>query len=359
MTPEQEQALLAATALGLDDRLREGLALLIQLILEKGMTPRDATDKVLKTFAGEFYSILADGFSAIMEKSISTQVVKDYPVSGVKLSQRLYSESRRTSAVVSDLVKRHAKGFQQSRDLAMQIYEGYGFKPEEAINLNKRNPKLPKYLREVLLTDPTIANEYQRLVAQIQAGKLKTPALRAAYMEALKELEKGAGEAALKKKMDVAFHERMRYFSNRIAQTELRRASMDMNAREIMEDDDIHWVRFRLSAAHPATDICDLYAKQDKYGKGQGVYPKALAPRPPIHPHCHCGIFSIITMDKDTITENHDSERAFLQDMDIADAARVVGSRAKLQRVLDGDDLTGILNAGKDPMYHVKTVGGG
>ena len=50
---------------------------------------------------------------------------------------------------------------------------------------------------------------------------------------------------------------------------------------------------------------------------------------------------------------------AYLQGLDDDEAARVVGSREKLQRVLAGEKLDTILNEHRDPAYHVARVGDG
>jgi len=41
----------------------------------------------------------------------------------------------------------------------------------------------------------------------------------------------------------------------------------------------------------------------------------------------------------------------------VEDAARIVGSRERLQRVLDGTSLDDVLNAGKDRAYHLRRLG--
>lgn len=69
------------------------------------------------------------------------------------------------------------------------------------------SPKWPKYRRQAVTTDPKAFPKYLN-TARSMASSLKTPALK------------------------VAFQERMRYFSNRIAQTVLHRQWMDDQARE-------------------------------------------------------------------------------------------------------------------------------
>ncbi len=134
-----------------------------------------------------------------------------------------------------------------------------------------------------------------------------------AYLEAIDAMEKGRGAKVLEKKLGVAYQERMRYFANRIAQTELHRAWMDKQAAEIMADEGIEVVQFQMSGTHPRTDICDLYASQDAYGLGPGLYPKEHAPLPPLHPHCRCGLISKRLISAKGAKENPDAGRQYLR----------------------------------------------
>ncbi|MCK7493257.1 MAG: hypothetical protein MZW92_18825 [Comamonadaceae bacterium] len=69
--------------------------------------------------------------------------------------------------------------------------------------------------------------------------------------------------------------ERNRYFANRIAQTEIARAHADRVADEFLADPTIEVVEVRMSPSHPVTDICDLFARQDRFGLGPGLYSEA------------------------------------------------------------------------------------
>jgi hypothetical protein len=358
MTPEQEQALLDATALGLDNDLRDGYRKLLALI-DDGMAPRDAIQAVLADFKGQYAELLAEGFTAILERSVGTASVLAMKVSGLTLSQRLYAESRNVSATVAGLVDRHAKGFQDARKLTLDIYEGYGFKPDEVLKLSPRNAKLPKYLRSELLTDPGLAGDLARHFTRVQMTNLKTPALKAAYLEALDAMEKGVGQEALARKLNVAYQERMRYFANRIAQTELHRAYADRQAVELMEDDSVEYVQWRMSAKHPKVDICDMLAKVDKYGLGPGIYPKAKAPKGPAHPFCRCVLRPIRALNGAKANLDPAAEREWLKQQDAHSAAQVMGSKARRDAVLKkGEDALSVWNGThKDSMYHVRTVG--
>jgi hypothetical protein len=165
----------------------------------------------------------------------------------------------------------------------------------------------------------------------------------------------------LTKRLDVAFQERMRYFANRIAQTELARAHVDQRAAEIMADDQISVVRWSMSGTHPQTDICDLFAKQDKFGLGPGCYPKGKAPKPPAHPFCRCMLQPVITKDAADARENPASEREFLRKMmkqdGISEAAKVMGGRAKLAAALINAPIDEVINIHKPKPYRLGRAG--
>ena len=356
MTPSQERALLDATAAGLDDDLRAAYRQLLELI-EGGMAPRDAVQAVIETFEGEYADLLADGFSSILERSIGTESVLALKVSDVTLSARLYDEAGDVAAVVQTIVERHAQGWQDARALTLELYEGYGFRPDEPIKWGSRNPRLPQYLRTELLTDPGLAGDLRRHFTRVHAQKLKTPALRAAYLEYLEALEEGEGAKALARKIDVAFHERMRYHAARIAQTELHRAYAERQAVELMDDRDVEFVQWRMSATHPRVDICDYFAKVDRYGLGPGVYPKALAPIAPAHPFCRCTLAPRLDIAPGTrYLENPQAGRAWLTQQGLTAGAQVMGSKDRLKQALSGADPVSLWNAMRDPQYHIKTV---
>ena len=183
-----------------------------------------------------------------------------------------------------------------------------------------------------------------------------------AYLEAIDAMEKGRGAKVLEKKLGVAYQERMRYFANRIAQTELHRAWMDKQAAEIMADEGIEVVQFQMSGTHPRTDICDLYASQDAYGLGPGLYPKEHAPLPPLHPHCRCGLISKRLISAKGAKENPDAGRQYLRQVmregGGSEAAKVMGSRAKLDAVLNGSQpVEQVVNIHRPAPYRLGRAG--
>lgn len=333
MTPEQASE-------NIDRLARRAYEDLLRRI-RAGESPRAAAEAALAAFRGPYYDRIADALSAILLDSIGPAAVKAWPVGRVKLSQALYAHHRAISAATAATVDAHLQGLHSARELAKTLYDGYEFKPDTL----RVVAKLPKYLRV----------EFDRA----KAARLKTPALRAAYLQAIRQAEAGAGQAALENVVKVAFYERNRYLANRIARTEIARAQNTQIARELLADDQIGFVQIRLSSKHPRPDICDLHAKLDAYGLGPGVYPKAEAPLPPFHPHCYClqrPLLSIPPGQK--VKAKPNAARAFLKGLPAAEARQVMGGQERLRRVLeDGDSVDAVVNTNVDPLYHAKRMG--
>jgi len=360
MTPEQEQALIAVATAGLDDALREAYRTLLDLI-KGGVAPREAVQRVLETFQGAMAETLATAFSAILAESVGSAAVAAMQVGPVSLSARLFAEAGQAGQVVQGIVDRHARGFQGARQLALELFEGYQFRDPEAepLRFSPRNDRLPRYLRDVLLTDSEMAGQIERAMARLQVDGLGTQALRAAYrgvLDALAEVEAGAGEELLKRRLGVAFYERMRFFARRIAETELHRAFAQRQAAELMDDADVEWVQWRMNPSHPLPDICDYFARVDRWGLGPGVYPKRVAPVAPAHPFCRCVLSPRLDLTGRRGRERQGADLVVFRGLDLGDAARVAGSRERLDLVLSGADPVAVHNSRVDPSYRVRTV---
>jgi hypothetical protein len=350
MTDEDHQAQLDAVQAEIAALAAAAFEELMQR-LRDGQAPREALAAVTATFQGQYSEALAREFGRLLGRSVSPDEIRALPVGDLKLSDRLYRQSRETSAVARTIIQNHAQGFQDARKLALQLYEDYEFKTDPL----KVKAALPKYLREAM-QDPAIDGGLRLLFAKIRATNLKTPGLRAAYLQALDAIEKGAGEAWLKKLLKIAWYERNRYFANRIAQTELHRAYEDEKAREFMADDSLRWVQVRLSRAPRRTDICDLHARLDKFGLGPGVYPKAEAPKPTFHPFCRCALVPRWDLEGEGKARPH-AERAFFESLPADEGRKVAGSFDKLRRILDGENWEKVIDGNTDPLYRLQRVG--
>lgn len=71
----------------------------------------------------------------------------------------------------------------------------------------------------------------------------------------------------------------------RLMRTEINRAHGEAYMMSALDHPDAAGVRFLLSPAHPAPDICDLLSTQNLYGLGPGVYPDRERCPWPAHPN--------------------------------------------------------------------------
>lgn len=362
MTPAEERDILDAASAAIEESAREAQARMIELIRD-GVAPRDAAQQAAQEFGGELEAVIAAALGRLNADAIGQRSPVQLRVGDISLSSRLYAEAVAVSSEVQAIVQQHVLGFQQARELALQLFEGYGFRPadQEPLKLNPREPRLPRYLRD-LVRDDGIASEMERAFAGLQVRNLSTPALRAAYTELLRELDdiaEGKGAARLDKRLEVAFYERMRFFAARIAQTELHRAYMEREARLLMDDQAVEFLQVRRAPGRQAPCICTLFTGRDRYGLGPGVYPKALAPRPPFHPFCRCALAPRLDLTGTEVPDERDDEdRSFLQRLGQPIAARVMGSRARLEQVERGAAADDVAQHGRNPTYRVRTVGG-
>lgn len=264
-------------------------------LLDLGVAPQDAIREVRAEFDQRYYEELAAAFEAILSANWTVAMVRQYQVSGVTLSRLLYEHWRTTSAEVSAIIRDHARGVQQARELAKALYEGYGFRGVEPLKVRMGNFRtLPKALR-ALATEPAVRATLMQAARRVAEAKLATASLRSAYTQAFDAAIAGASRERLQKLLRVAVYEKSRYFSERIAQTELARVHSDAIATEIMADPLTEVVQWRLSGAHPREDICDVFANVDRYGLGPGCFPKGQAPKPPAHPFCLLGSAQVST----------------------------------------------------------------
>ena len=242
----------------------------------------------------------------------------------VKLSERLHGVSVVMHNNIKSSVGMSLRSYKTIKQTAMKLYDGY----DTADNI-LRQADLPKYLRKIQnLTKNLYAGDrnaarnselYKKVTKDIR--KLKTPALRAAYNQALeasstdkpralakakKLLETGNKEAfnkllaeerekALKKALWVATQEKTRYHAERIARTESARAYYEGQMAEAERDPDIWGFKWVLSTAHVhGNSDCDCYDNSmADMGYGRGVYPKNDVPELPAHPNCMCHLEKI------------------------------------------------------------------
>lgn len=331
-------------------------------LIRGGTEAREAIAQAQTGFSGAFFEQLSAAFSELLQRAVGVAEVKALPVGPISLSRRLYLNDVQTQAETLALVRQHAQGLHQARTLALRLYDGYDPATAAERPLEGRaRAELPKALR-ALTADPVTRESLQALIkrGQAQAARLTSSALRAAYSEAFDAWAAGEGDAALERRLEVAFKEKNRFMAQRIAQTELARAHQAQRAQELMADDSIEVVQVMLNPRHPVADICDLHGRADLWGLGPGCYPKANAPRPPFHPFCWCVLRSRPDLEAADARRAAGGEGAFLSGLPEGEAARVMGSRARAAEVMGGASVESVLNHERVPqMYRLQRLGGG
>ena len=274
-----------------------------------------------------------------ISKSFGDELPKIVP-SPVKLSKMLYKNAKLVANRVAPLLYKAHKSNETISNLAMKLYEGYGFRDKEVLDVIH---KLPKYLQEQI-KKPKIEQNIAK-----QVSKLKTSPLKASYKQILKAIKK-EDKKALEKAINVALQEKARYYANRIADTESHRARNLARAKDYLEDDDIEFVKFRMSSGHKITDICDYYVNLD-VGYGRGIVPKSEMVSLPLHPHCHCRYDPYYLRVKKRKINN--PEKYTLEQFSQYEQIRILGSKAKWLEWKSGKPAVEIWNEAR-PKYPIK-----
>lgn len=167
---------------------------------------------------------------------------------------------------------------------------------------------------QTLIHDPEAKQQWAKAVAEARQHieSLKTTGTRHAAERVLDQIRKAVakGNADL---VDNAVkwwvYDKQLYHLKRISRTEMATAGHNAIIASTAQDGNIIGYQWRLSASHPAPDICDYYASVD-FGLGRGVFPKDQVPKHKAHPHCLCLIVPRVTKVKQRGETNY---AAFIQ----------------------------------------------
>jgi hypothetical protein len=77
-----------------------------------------------------------------------------------------------------------------------------------------------------------------------------------------------------------------------LARTEINNAFTECQIQCAKREPWNQGIKWNLSASHPKFDICDIYASQDLYGLGSGIYPPSQVPVR--HPRCLCFLTDVL-----------------------------------------------------------------
>ena len=296
---------------------------------------KNYNEEVRKLIEEEIYKILGELYTPFSEN-------KELAISPVVLSELLYKNAKNLSKEVTKILYESIKAKETTGVIAKKLYEGYGFKDKEVLEVIDRD--LPKYIKDALKKGDT-----KKVMRQIE--KLRTKPLRIAYKEIFRKLDE-MNAKALEKAMKSAYHEKMRYYAKRIADTETHRALMSRRAYEYLNDENVEFVKFTMSSAHPKVDICDFYANLD-VGYGRGVVPKKEMRTLPIHPHCHCIYAPYYRKVKGKRKPWEQAVKDTMSKFSEYEQKEILATRAMLERFKAGEDIEEIFNVLR-PKYPIK-----
>jgi len=357
MTPEEERALLAATAARLDEDLREAYNELVALIRE-GVPVRQAVAQVMGEVSADMASAIAIGLSAVLAQEVTPSDVLRMGVGTLQISARLNQEAQEVGAVVGGILDAQERAFSDLEAYALAVYLAYALRNRngtEAPRIDTRNTDIPQTVRRTLLGTSRVQAAIAAAFAVLDKVGLSEAAQTAAYQSIIKSIaviKVGVAFDALAVKLRTAFLERLSYVMRRLALTELHTAFTKRLAALILQDDDVQYVQVARGSRNAPPCMCDAFTGRDQYGLGAGVYPKNVAPLPPYHPNCYCwwkrrpDVHGPAQLDTN-------ADAYFLRKLGQPLAARIAGSRAKLEQLLGGARLEDVANAGRLPQYKI------
>lgn len=321
--------------MSMHDEIKAAARKSLEDLIKKGVDSKTALKQVQAKYIDDVVDIMANEINSLKIGAITPARLKKMALGDIDLSTNLYRHVQDVNANVLQVINEHTKGLNNAKELALKIYEGYEFNSKELLDVKN---KVPKYLFDPL--------------KQMNAKQLKTPALKAAYLQLLD----AENEKDLNKALKVAMYERNRYFANRIAQTELHRIHTQAKAKRILEDEGVEVVQIKLSATHPKVDICDYHANLDAYGLGKGCYPKDKAPLPPYHPFCRCIVSNRLDLSlSDAKLIPDDPDLTLMRQFDETDQANIIGTKGMLEKWKHGDgSIIDLVDRTKKPLYRLK-----
>lgn len=305
-------------------------------LLEEGYPIEEAIKKAYQEFPvmenarEEIKDLLASeaisGYGASLPTAIVTNALVNMPWApdGLILSERTTKGNKAILQIVKRvLIEQRRKGASYKK-AALSLFDGYkkgGIIPKQEIP--EFMTKLYRLSAGEGYRDISYRAELRRI--QSQLNRMNSPSLRVAYHQLVKAIDTRNDEA-LQKAIYMATQERTRYFAERIARTELRRAYIDGFLAKYDNDPTVVAYKWRMSSAHPVFDICDVYANADLYGLGKGVYPKDKVPLLPAHPHCLCYLMPVRDLKGKVETERiEQGGREYLDKLSTRQRQRLLG----------------------------------
>lgn len=273
----------------------------IKVSIEKGaaLGPK-ASRKTMRAVYGEEVAraqvrsskkALAEGANRIAGKTV---------VDGVAVSKRLRKVDRQ---IAGEMAREVEKGVRQKKGILGAA--------REIEKLDTRAVQLPKYLQkvedaaragnldELKSLTARYGDHVKRMLGEHQQDGSRAPSkfsLRSATQRFLKDVE-SAGPKGIDKIVNRYAKEKAAWRANVIARHETVEAYRRSYIEQSKNKPGVIGMRWQLSPTrHPVPDECDIYANQNAYKLGPGVYPAGHVPRHP-HPLCICSVTAVLDKD--------------------------------------------------------------
>ena len=239
-------------------------------------------------------AILTDTQAKTWRRALS----KSWDDSGMTLSEKIHGAGVKMRESIISTIRSQMRRNATWTSMARELYDGYN--SGKAVTMQQALPKYLQAVRNAYGTPGIVAESRKALrnIERLSQNGAPTKALKAAYKQLIETAQTGT-EEALNKACWVAMQEKSRYIADRIARTEMARAWADGFLADIMQDDDVVAVKWKLSSRHPVFDVCDMYSKANMYNLGSGIYPKSKLPPLPAHPHCLCSFTTVYVGEVD------------------------------------------------------------
>ncbi len=208
------------------------------------------------------------------------------------LSRRFQRDDRR----VADLMRRQITASVRAGESTTRVAERLLDVGEPIVRLPKHVQDLERAARLSLASGDK--NVYVKAAKKWQGTiqRLGATAKESTIRNATEQLVKDLGKAKIDQIDGIVDRwtlERARQQARTIARTEVVDGYRDQYKAQTEDKSYVVGYRWVLSGAHPAPDVCDVYAQQDLHGLGPGGYPPGGVPGAP-HPHDLCSQVAII-----------------------------------------------------------------
>ncbi len=331
--------------------------------IDAGASPRAAIRRALRRFGRDWTAQMAAAFSELLGTSFSTREIRRLRIGGITLSAKLYRQAGQVEREALAIISEHAAGVHDARALALRLYDGFDPRAPKPLDGQVSARSVPKAVRAILRSSPAARVALERLIesGQRQVARTRSPALRAAYAAALDAWQAGEARDVLRRRLDLAVREKTRFFAQRIADTELARAYAAGVVERLKADPTAQVVQLQINRAGHKPDICDFHAGLDLFGLGPGLYLRAYAPVPPLHPHCRCTLRARQSLAPSAPLQiKPGAVQRFIAGLDPVTRSRIFGSR---QRGLDAmaaaslAEVDAIMNAARSAEYQLQRIG--